>query len=201
MAASGFGAILLTLGAYLLIRCFKWEKNVAAGWNEVKSGFLTGKLSIYTYILAIIILIAFGLFAYYNTDFTAPTEFLPIINFIKIMIPGFVIAGLIAVFGRAVDIYVRDKKTPSTYLVAPFSLFAFGFISFAVFGAFHEALIDTSSFNIDPFIHLDFLGFTFTGIMIALIGAIVYHYNKESRQTEEKELEIEEQTSKMVEKN
>jgi putative membrane protein len=201
MAASGFGAILLTLGAYLLIRCFKWEKNVAAGWNEVKSGFLTGKLSIYTYILAVIILIAFGLFAYYNTDFTSNTEFLPIINFISIMIPGFVIAGLIAVFGRAVDIYVKDKKTPSTYLIAPFSLFAFGFISYAIFGAFGKALTDTSFFNIEPFLEADFLGFTFTGIMIALIGAIVYHYIKESRQTEEKELEIEEQTSKMIEKN
>ena len=41
MVASGFGAILLTLGLYLLIRVLRWERILAVAWSEIKSGFLT----------------------------------------------------------------------------------------------------------------------------------------------------------------
>jgi len=137
IAASGFGAILLTLGVYLLIRVFHWERNIAVMWREIKSGFLTGKLAIYTSIIAIVILIAFGLFAYYatfeNTIFPSDAPLIPALLFISNMVWGIVIAGLIATFGRVVDVYVRDKKTPWNYWIVPFSLFAFGFISSAVF--------------------------------------------------------------------
>jgi len=56
MAASGFGAILFTLGVYLLVRVFNWEKNISIIWNEMKSGLLTGKLSFYTYIVSLVII-------------------------------------------------------------------------------------------------------------------------------------------------
>ena len=65
MASSGFGAILLTLGLYLLMRVFSWERNIASMWREIKSGFLTGKLSIYTYIIATIIIVASASFPRY----------------------------------------------------------------------------------------------------------------------------------------
>lgn len=202
MAASGFGAILFTLGAYLLIRVFHWERNIAAMWEEIKSGFLTGKLSIYTYILAIVILIAFGFFSYYNTNFTAQVELLPILQFLTNMVWGIVIAGLIAIFGRVVDIYVKDKRTPWNYWIAPFSLFAFGFISSAVFRALYKALIEwPEEFFVGEFLTLSFIGYTVTGIMIALVGAITYYYIKDMHITEEKELEIEKQTTKLAEEN
>ena len=199
MAASGFGAILFTLGAYLLIRVFHWERNIAAVWEEIKSGFLTGKLSIYTYVIAIVIIIAFGFFSFYNTDFTANVELVPILQFLTNMIWGIVIAGLIAIFGRAIDIYVKDKRAPWNYWVAPFSLFAFGFVSSAVFGALYKALINwPARFDVDPFLTLSFIGYTSTGVMIALVGAITRHYVKEMHITEEKKLEVEKQTKKLV---
>ena len=55
MAASGFGAILFTLGIYLLIRTFNSEKKVAVMWHEFKAGLLAGRPSFYTFILAIVI--------------------------------------------------------------------------------------------------------------------------------------------------
>ena len=55
-AAGGFGAIVFTLGFYLLIRVFNWEKNISFVFTEIKSGLLTGKLSFYTYIILIVIL-------------------------------------------------------------------------------------------------------------------------------------------------
>lgn len=205
MAASGFGAILLTLGLYLLIRVFRWERNIAAMWEEIKSGFLTGKLSLYTYILAIVILIANGILVYNevtHTTFTSETELLPTIFFVNNMIWGIVIAGFLVVFGRVIDVYVRDKKTPWNYWIAPFSLFTFGFISSAVFTASYKALLNwPSSFDITPFLTINFIGYTSTGIMIALVGAVTYHYIKDMHMTQSKELEIEQQTKKLVNNN
>ena len=203
MAASGFGAILLTLGVYLLIRVFRWERNIAFIWQEIKAGFLTGKLSLYTSIIAVVILIASIFLAYNNTDFSrSEVGFIPVLSFVSNMVWGVVIAGLIAVFGRVIDIYVRDKKTPWTYWVAPFSLFAFGFISYAVFGSLYQALINwPPSFSIKPFFTPTFIVYTSVGIMIAAVGAITYHYIKEIYVLESKKLEIEEQTKKLIEKS
>lgn len=205
MAASGIGAILFTLGGYLLIRVFRWERNIAAMWEEVKSGFLTGKLSIYTYILAIVILIANGILAFNevtHTTFTSETELLPTIFFVSYMIWGVVIAGLIAVFGRAVDVYVRDKKTPWKYWVFPFSLFTFGFIASAISTASYKALLNwPANFDIDPFFTINFIGYTTTGIMIALVGGITYHYIKDIYLSEDEEVEIETTVQQLVEKS
>ena len=203
MAASGFGAILLTLGAYLLIRVFRWERRVALAWEEVKSGFLTGKLSLYTSILAIVIIVAFIFLAYYDTfvETTLPSDapLIPALLFAKNIVWGIVIAGLIATFGRAVDVYVRAKKAPWTYWAVPFSLCAFGFISYAVFDSLYWALIKwPDSFDISRFSTSSFIGYTATGIMIAIVGAITHHYIKEMYLLESKELEIEEQTAKLA---
>ena len=197
MTASGFGAILLTLGLYLLIRVFKWEKNIAYMIEDIKSGFLTGKLSIYTYIISAVILIASGFLAYQRTDFENQ---IAILIFVKEMIWGIVGAGLIVLFGRVVDTYVKDRKVLWTYWVMPFSLFAFGFISYAVFYALSEALKDWPTFLIDPFYGGTFIGYTFTGIVIALIGAITHHYIKEIHSKDASQ-NIEKNTNKIVDEN
>lgn len=202
MTSNGFGAILLTLGAYLLIRVFRWERNIASMWEEIKSGFLTGKLAIWTYIIAIIILVAFFLFAYYNTNFEEEIELIPILQFLTYVVWGITLAGLIAVFGRAVDVYVRDKKIPISYYALPFSLIAFGFISYAVSNSFYWALISgPDKFNIAPFQSIDFIFYTIAGVLIAIMGAIIHHFIKDSRQVRENELEVEKQKTILIEKN
>ena len=202
LTSSGFGAILLTLGTYLLIRVFHWEKNIAAILAEIKSGFMTGRLSIWTFTIAVVIIVASGIVAYNNTNFKSNVEFLPILSFVTKMVWGIVVAGLIAMFGRIVDISVKDKKTPWKYWIVPFSLFAFGFISYAVFGSLHEALINgPENFSITPFFTLSFILYISIGILIALVGTITHHYIKELYVTENKELEIEKHTTELVEKN
>jgi len=97
---------------------------------------------------------------------------------------------------------VREKRTPWNYWIVPFSLFAFGFISFAVFGSLYQALINwPSSFNLAPFMTFSFILYTSTGIMIAIVGAVTYHYIKDIYRMESKNLEIEEQTTKLVDKS
>ena len=201
MASSGFGAILLTLGAYLLVRVFRWERNIMLVSEEIKSGFLAGKLSIYTNIIAIVILLASFFFAYTATDFDAKFELLPILTFATNMMWGLVIAGLLVVFGRVVDTYVKDRKSPFRYWIAPFSILSFGFIFYSVFNASSKALVDwPARFDVTPFFLLSFVGYAFIGIMIGIIGLVTNHFIKDMHDLEKKREEIEEQTKKIVEK-
>jgi putative membrane protein len=200
LAASGLGAILLTLGIYIFIRAFRWERVIGAFFVDIKSGLLTGRLSIQTFIIAVVILIASFFLAYTNTDFTADTEIVPILSFISNMVWGIVVAGLIATFGHVVDTYVRDKKNPWKYWIIFFSLFSFGFIFSAVSAALYKALINwPHQFSIEPFLTFSFIGYSTTGILIAIVGAITYHYIKELYMLEDKEMEIERQTKNLSE--
>jgi len=196
MVSSGMGAILLTLGAYLLVRVFRLERNLFSFIAEVKSGFLTGKLTMYTSFIAAVILIASMFLAYNNANFASDVEWIPILSFIANMIWGIVIAGLLVIFGHVVDSYVKDKKAPWHYWIYPFSLFAFGFISSAIFESLHKALLNwPDTFYIEPFFTPFFIGNTLTGIMITIVGAVTYHYIKDMVQTKENELEVDKQTN------
>ena len=90
------------------------------------------------------------------------------------------------------DVYVKNKKSLKRYWPAPFSLFAFGFISSTVFSALFDAFANwPERFDLNPFFTMSFIGYTFTGIMIALSGLIIYHYVKEINEIEGKKPEIE----------
>jgi len=114
-----------------------------------------------------VILIAFGIYAYTNTDFETNTLFLALLSFIYHMVWGIVTAGLLAIFGRAVDTYVIDKYVPLTYYMAPFSLLAFGFITYASLDALYKAFLP-NEFTFKPFQTFSFIFFTIAGILILL---------------------------------
>jgi putative membrane protein len=196
LGSSGFGAIIMTLGLYLLIRVFRLERSISYVGKEIKSGFLTGKLTIYTTIIGIVILIASLFIAYTNSEAANENELLEILNFMSNMIWGIVIAGLLFVFGYVVDSYVKEKKALWNYWIYPFSLLAFGFISSAIFESLHKALINwPETFYIEPFFTPFFIGNTLTGIMISIVGAVTYHYIKDMYQMKKNEFTIENQTS------
>jgi uncharacterized membrane protein len=197
IGAAGF--ILLTLGIYFLIRAFSWEKNIALLSGDIKSGFLTGRLSIYTYIIAIIVIVAFGIYAYTNTDFTNDIWFIPVLSFIFDMIIGIVIAGLSIIFGRLVDIYVRDTKWSLSHLAMFFSFLAFGFISYGSLFALKHALENLpAEVTYDAFTGNTFIFSLVSGILILIIGAIVHHNLKENNHIEE---DIKKKTKKIADKN
>jgi len=203
MTSAILGATLFTLGIYLLVRIFRLERNIVRIGKEIRSGLLTGRLSIYTYIIAGVILVVSGFFAYNNTEFNTDVNFIPFLSFSSNMIWGIVIAGLIAVSGRAVDIYVREKKVPWNYWVFPFSIMTFGFISSAIFISLFRAFRNgTSKFTIEYFLTSTFIGYTATGIMIAVVGTITYYYIKDIYMNEKEKTEEEvDQTLKLAEKN
>jgi len=198
MAASGFGAIVFTLGAYLLIRVFNWEKNIAFMFSEMKSGLLTGKLSFYTYIIAIVIIAVSTFYAFNNTKFNSELLWaVPVLSFLKDITWGIVSAGLVATFGRVTDLYVRKNKVNWSYWIVPFSLFAFGFTAYAISKSLYYSLLN--DFSITPFQTFEFIGYLSAGILIAFIGAVSYHYIKDIYTTEKHEIDIEEQTTKLLE--
>ncbi len=198
MAASGFGAIVFTLGAYLLIRVFNWEKNIASMFSEMKSGLLTGKLSFYTYIIAIVIIAISTFYAFNNTKFNSELLWaVPVLSFLKDITWGIVSAGLVATFGRVTDLYVRKNKVNWSYWIVPFSLFAFGFTAYAISKSLYYSLLN--DFSITPFQTFEFIGYLSAGILIAFIGAVSYHYIKDIYTTEKHEIDIEEQTTKLLE--
>ena len=201
MAASGFGAILFTLGIYLLIRTFNSEKKVAVLWHEFRSGLLAGRPSFYTFIIAIVI-VSVSMFYAYNSTFNQDLPLVVLIlKFLGAITWGIVAAGLLAAFGRVTDIYIREKKVLWSYWVVPFSLFAFGFIGSILFDTFGQVIggyMIRNEFSIDPFYTLSFWGYIAVGIIIVFIGTVSYHYIKEEYITEKYEVDIEEQTHKML---
>jgi len=203
MTSAALGATLFTLGVYLLIRIFRLERNIVKIGKEIRSGLLTGRLSIYTYIIAIVIIVVSGFFAYNNTDFNTDVNFIPFLSFSSNMVWGIVIAGLMAISGHAVDIYVREKKAPWNYWIFPFSIMTFGFISSAIFISLYRSFRNgTSKFVIEYFLTSTFIGYIATGIMIAVVGAITYYYIKDIYMNEKKKTEEEvDKTLKLAEKN
>ena len=186
----------------MLIRTFNWERNIAIILEEIKSGFLTGKLSFYTYIISFVIS---GISIFYAWDITqsdigAEIWAIPVLSFLKSIVWGIVVAGLIAAFGRVTDIYVREKKIHWSYWIVPFSLLAFGFITSAVSESLYDSL--KTDFSLMPFLTLTFVAYTSVGILIAFMGAVTYHYIKDTYLSNSQELEIEGQTTaQLLEKN
>jgi putative membrane protein len=202
MAASGFGAILFTLGIYLLIRTFNSEKKVAILWHEFRDGLLTGRPSFYTSILSIVI-VTVSLFYAYNNTFNQYQRYLDVLvlKFLAGITWGIVAAGLLAAFGRVTDLYIREKRILWSYWIVPFSLFGFGFIGSMLFDTFGQVIWEfrnEQGFIIDPFFTLTFWGYITAGILIVFIGAVSYHYIKEEFVDETYERNIEEQTQSLL---
>ncbi|MEF8847846.1 MAG: DUF373 family protein [Candidatus Thermoplasmatota archaeon] len=200
ITSAGFGAILLTLGGYLLVRVFNLERNIKFMIKEIKSGFLTGRLSFYTYIIAAIILVANVLLAYSTTTTTLSSKTesvlaVPILYFLSNMVFGIVISGFLILIGRIIDIYVREKNVPWKYWMFPFSILSFGFITYALSRSLYQSLLNwPKSFSILPFTTFTFIGFITTGILIAIVGAVTNRYIQEINDINSKEREIEKQT-------
>jgi len=197
MASSGFGAIIFTLGLYLLVRVFNLEKTVSIVWHEMRSGLVTGRLSFYTYVVSFVIIGVSIFYAYNNTNFN--TELLwviPVLEFLNGITWGIVGAGLLGSFGRVVDLYIRKKEINWSYWIVPFSLFSFGFIASAIFESLYYSIINNLS--IEPFLTPNFIGYTAVGILIAFIGAVSYHYIREMYIYDKHEKDIEEQTAQLL---
>lgn len=177
ISLSGATVVFLTLGVYLLIRAMRWEKNLEGVWTGIQGGILKGKISFYTNLLAVAIIIGTIIFAYSQTEkLFYPTFWHYILLFLSNVIWGVVLAALLAITGKTIDIYIREKKIQWSYWIIPFSLLAFGFVGSAVLNLFYEILTE---FSIRPFLQLSFIGNIMVGVFIVFVGTLTYHYIKD----------------------
>ncbi len=192
MARAGLSAIIFTLGVYLLIRAMKWESSLNLVWREIRAGILTGKVSIYTTGVAILILVASLFYAYTQTSSPSspaiPTVWHFFVVFTKNVIWGLVVSGILIVGGRAIDTKVR-KGNPWKYWLAPFSLLSFGFIGNGTLEILYDILYGPS---VDPLYILasdsSILINLVIGILMATVGGLSYHYIKEKFMVEVEEV-------------
>jgi len=190
-AINSFTVALLTLGAYILVRAMKWEKNVRMIWNEIKAGLIGGKLTFFIYLIAIALLIAVTVYAY-NQTINAKID--SIWHFITLFLANFIWGAvaitLLVIFGRLVDVYIREKKIQWSYWILPFSSISFGFIGTSVFDALSKIL---SGYSINVFLTPKFVGDVIIGIFIVFIGSVTYSYIKDIFM-----LEVEEEIEKLT---
>lgn len=128
----GFATVGFTIGIYLLISAFNLEATLARIAKDFKEGLMTGRVSLFTSILAILTIIIGLLLTYTETErmggAVSPKY---IFSFIASMIWWTIAASIISIFGRIFDKYAKERKIIWSYWIVPFSLVAFGLIILA----------------------------------------------------------------------
>ena len=120
----GFGAILITLGIYLLIRALHIEEPVINVSKDFRDALQTGRyIAAFTLVLAIAIFL-YGLIGAL-TIANLPTDPLELILVVINNSLWFIIlAGIIYTLGETIDLYIRTGKLLSSSWYIIFSLFA-----------------------------------------------------------------------------
>ncbi|MEM0493352.1 MAG: DUF373 family protein [Candidatus Thermoplasmatota archaeon] len=200
MVAMGIGAILFTLGAYLLIRVFNLEKKITLFLSELKSGFLFGKISFYTSFIALVVLVINLFYAWSITqnELSVDRWLISIFLFLKNIIWGIVSSGLIFIFGRLIDLYVREKTIHWSYWNIPFSLFGFGFITSAVSEALYISF--NNKLSIKPFLTISFVSYISIGVLIVFIGTGTYYYIKDKHVKQDNETMLKKESTHIADK-
>jgi len=174
--AWGFATILLVLGAYLFMKVFHLQGFLASLGKEMYSGLESGRISLFTNLLAVFILIS-AIIASYNMVTTMDPEPEGIVEyttlFIYDIIWWFVLAVLIVAAGRFVDMYFKEKRILWTYIILPFSMIAFGLISSASLKMIIKILFQNEP--LQSLLTMPFLTRVIVGVLIAFIGTVIYH--------------------------
>ncbi len=114
---AGWRLIIGIIGAFLLIKGFNLENAIQKFINELKSSFLAGRLSFFTYITAIILAVAGILKGYLSLEIErggSLQSYLP--AFISNSIDLFMFSAIIALFGKIID-SALEKKSFGKYVV------------------------------------------------------------------------------------
>ncbi len=186
--AIGFSTILIVLGLYLLMRVLHLEHVIAKMGKEIIYGLKMGRMTVFSSILAIFIIIiaiasAFKLLA--NKGMEA-SEYA--VRFVNEILWWFIAAVLLIALGRFVDVYFKERKVLWSYSILPFTLIAFGLILSASLNILIEIIHEKSLHSIftEYVLSIPFLTKITGGILVAFIGSVLYHIIEDMHK-EEKE--------------
>lgn len=173
----GISAIFIVLGLYLLVRVFHLEAAISEIGREVATGLKTGKMTIFSSVLAafiVIISFVFAIRVLSGKDIEA-AEY--VIRFVNEILWYIIAAVLLIALGRFIDAYFKEKKVLWSYTILPFTLIAFGLILSASLTILVEITRQTSLHSIlnDYVISIPFLARITGGLLVAFIGSVLYH--------------------------
>ncbi|HEC76675.1 MAG TPA: DUF373 family protein [Thermoplasmatales archaeon] len=173
----GFSFILIVLGAYLLIRVFHLEKAMMKIGREVVTGLKMGRMTLFSAILAIFIIIIAVVSAVNVLSNKELTSSEYSIKFVNEILWWFIASILLVALGRLIDAYFKEKKILWGYSILPFTLIAFGLILSASFNILIEIIHQSSFHSIftQYVLSVPFLAKIIGGILIAFIGSVLYH--------------------------
>ncbi len=171
--AWGFSTVLIVLGSYLLIRVFHLEGAITAVGKEIYAGLRSGKISLFSNLLAIFIVIGAILSAYNVLSSKAMEMPEYVIKFIDEVLWWLVTAVFISAAGRFIDVYFREKKVLWSYTLLPFSLVAFGLILSASIDILLKILHNAEALSY--ILNILFLTKLIGGVLIAFIGMVLHH--------------------------
>ncbi|HDN50685.1 MAG TPA: DUF373 family protein [Thermoplasmatales archaeon] len=173
----GISSIFIVLGLYLLVRVFHLEAPISEIGREVATGLKTGKMTIFSSVLAAFIVIISFVFAVrvLSGKEVAAAEYA--IRFVNEILWYVIAAVLLIALGRFIDAYFKEKKVLWSYTILPFTLIAFGLILSASLTILVEITRQTSLHSIlnEYVISIPFLARITGGLLIAFIGSVLYH--------------------------
>jgi len=172
--------IPLVIALYFLIRAYKLEDVVRRSTKLVWSEIITGKLSFFTFLIALIIVLAGGMSAFSDPENPIPPETpLPeyVLEFIHSMLIWVILAVLVWVGGKVFDTYVHEKKIYWNYIIISLWTLSVGLIISAtlilVLGFVREEALP-------GILDLDFFARIGGGVLIAIVGSLSYRFIKET---------------------
>ncbi len=178
----GVGAVLITLGIYLLIRALHLEEPVISVSKDFRHALQTGKyIAVATLVLAIVVYL-WGLIGALTLE-DPPSDIFEFILFVVNNTLWFIIlAGIVYTLGETLDLFIRTGKMLNSSWYIIFSLFATGFILWALLEIFMGIL--THQYNIEQ-IFISVLAGGFLGFMAVIIhNYIKSHFEPETSSTE-----------------
>jgi putative membrane protein len=182
--------IVIVIALYFLIRAYKLEDMIRRSSKLIWSEIITGKLSFFTFLIALIIVLAGGMSAFSDPENPIPPETsLPeyVLEFIHSMLVWVIIAILVWVGGKIFDTYVHEKKIYWNYIIISLWALSVGLIISAalalVLGFVREEALP-------EILDLDFFARIGGGVLIAVVGSLSYRFIKETFKKKKEKLPI-----------
>jgi len=172
----GLAAIFLTLSIYLFIVAFNLGDQVSMVFQDIETGILTSRISMFFSVLSGVFIIAGFIFGLDALQRSGHTDVLRQLLFmVQGMLWWLVFAAFLSTVGQAANRYIKERHFEWNVLVISLSLLAIGMIIQGALTLINFVL----DYNLGQ-LRVDFLEQIFiyfvVGITLALVGAIIHRY-------------------------
>ncbi len=173
--AIGLGAIALAVGTFFIIKGFQLEDTIARLARDFYEGLLSGRITLFTSLLSVSILLGGVVFAWQDTENLGrtATRLGKAITFLTSLIWWAIVATLLTAVGRVIDHWVKKKEVLWSYWALPFSLLATGLILTSLF---HVAGRIEGNVPAGEVVKLEDFLYLVGGAVTAFVGWSTHHY-------------------------